>query len=132
MTKQDIASIIGRQLARHGYHVTDAEASDVAAQIAQVLVCERDPLWQLFDSITNTPSTSANLHDYDGHIIAALREWAAERGLVVSTKTLNLPDRVWDVYKVGEIAVHDGATQRPNPPVSVDGEWSPAHLAVSP
>jgi hypothetical protein len=130
MTKQGMADIIRQQLERHGYHVTDAEASDVAAQIAQVLVCERDPLWQLFDSITSTPSTSANLHDYDGHIIASLREWAAERGLVVNIKTLDLPDRVWDVHKVGEIAVHDCATRRPNPPVSVDGDWSPAQVVT--
>lgn len=135
-----ITAAIQRQAKIHGYHLTDEEAADCAAQVAMP---DADPLFTLFDAMhaAQCGNGSLSLHDYTGDIVKSLREWATDRGLDARTSTLELDrgdghDYAWDKTEVsgmwGSIVVHDTTSRRPITVKAAEGDWSPAqHVRAS-
>lgn len=83
MKKHELADILTRGHAVHGYHLTEAEASDIAAQVLQA---QADPLTQLLDAALAFGGGLGLVLWERKHpgAIATLREWIDENAEAIA------------------------------------------------
>lgn len=65
------------------------------------------------------PLCEISFHDYSGAVVKALHAWASAYGHDIERRELDLPERIWDLYRVrtsngGTISVHDETSRRIN------------------